>query len=75
MTTKKEKQPKKYKVIDRDGWTTVSALEKAADGKWHSACSQKQTYFVTLPDGQIVKKLETRAQMIRRLCNSIRVEY
>lgn len=71
----KEPKIKKYKVIDKDGWTTVSLLEKSADGKWHSACSQKQIYMKTLPDGQVVRKLETRSQMIRRLCNQLGVEY
>lgn len=75
MATKKEKQPKKYKVYDRDGWTTVCATEKGADGKRHSACSQKQTYFVTNENGEVIRKVETRAQMLRRLCNSIGVEY
>lgn len=71
----KEPKIKKYKVVDRDGRTTVSLLEKSADGKRHSACSQKQIYMKTLPDGQVVKKLETRSQMIRRLCNQLGVEY
>ena len=69
------KKEKDYKVSkDVNGNIQVSIVK--ADGKTYSASSPKILRDVLDADGNKVDtKLETRAQVIKRLCKTLNIEY